>query len=90
MRKTILLKSRYNEIHRLERIGGKNSCLFLFVPADDYYRLGFNEDEKDGYDFVDPSGGPIIHVGMKFDGLNKIVKSIHRNKTDNKIIIKFE
>lgn len=31
MRKTILLKSRYGETHRLERIGEKDSHLFLLV-----------------------------------------------------------
>lgn len=89
MRKTILLKSRYREIHRLERIGGRDSHLFLFVPADDYCRLGLSGKEEDGYDFVDPSGGPYIRVGMRFDSLNKTVKSIRRNK-DGKIIIEFE
>lgn len=89
MRKTILLKSRYNEIHRLERIGESNSHLFLFVPADDYYRVGLKEEGKDDYDFVDPSGGPFIHVGTFFKDLNKTVKSIKRNE-DNKIVIEFE
>lgn len=42
MRKTILLKSRYSETHKLERIGESNSHLFLFIPQDGYYRLGFN------------------------------------------------
>lgn len=89
MRKTILLKSRYGETHRLERIGEKDSHLFLFIPSDGYYRLGFSGKEEDGYDFVDPSGGPFIHVGTKFNGINKTVKSIRKNK-DNKIIIEFE
>lgn len=89
MRKTILLKSRYGETHRLERIGGRDSHLFLFIPADDYYRLGLSVEKEDIYDFVDPSGGPFIHVGTKFDGINKTVKSIRKNK-DDKIIIEFE
>lgn len=89
MRKTILLKSRYGETHRLERIGEKDSHLFLFIPSDGYYRLGFSGKEEDGYDFVDPSGGPLIRVGMRFDSLNKTVKSIRRNK-DDKIIIEFK
>lgn len=89
MRKTILLKSRYGETHRLERVGGSTSCLFLFVPADGYYRLGLSGKEEDGYDFVDPSGGPFISVGTKFESLNKTVKSIKRNE-DNQIVIEFE
>ena len=55
MRKTILLKSRYGKTHKLERIGGSDSHLFLFIPQDGYYRLGFNGKEEEGYDFVDPS-----------------------------------
>lgn len=89
MRKTILLKSRYNEIHRLERIGGKDSCLFLFIPADDYYRLGYSGKEGDSYDFIDPSGGPFIGVGMKLMSVNRVIKSINKNK-DDKIILEFE
>lgn len=90
MRKTILLRSRYNETHRLERIGGKDSHLFLFVPSDGYYRLGLSGDEeKDGYYFVDPSGGPFIRVGAKFESLNKTVKSIRKNQ-DGELTIEFE
>lgn len=88
MKKTILLKSRYNEIHRLERIGESDSHLFLFVPADDYYRVGLREDEKDGYDFVDPSGGPFIQAGCKLNCINKVVKSIIGS--EDGIIIEFE
>ena len=89
MRKTILLKSRYGETHKLERIGGSDSHLFLFIPQDDYYRLSFNGKEEDGYDFVDPSGGPFISVGTKLESLNKVVKSIKRDN-NNRVIIEFE
>lgn len=88
MRKDILLKSRYGETHRLERIGESNSHLFLFVPSDDYYRVGFSEDEKDGYDFVDPSGGPFIQVGCVLNCVNKVVKAI--TKSEDGIVIEFE
>ena len=88
MRKVILLKSRYGETHRLERIGGSDSHLFLFVPSDDYYRVGFNENEKDDYDFVDPSGGPFIQVGSILNCVNKVVKSI--TKSEDGIVIEFE
>lgn len=88
MKKTILLKSRYNEIHRLERIGESNSHLFLFVPADDYYRVGLKENKKDDYDFVDPSGGPFIKAGCKLSCINKVVKSITKSKDG--ITIEFE
>lgn len=89
MRKVIRLKSRYGEIHKLVRIGEKNSHLFLFIPADTCYRVGFSDNEMKVIEFVDPSGGPFIYVGMKFDNPNKTVKSIRYNE-NNKIIIEFE
>lgn len=82
------MKSRYGETHRLERIGESDSHLFLFVPSDDYYRVGFSEDEKDGYDFVDPSGGPFIQVGCILNCVNKVVKAI--TKSEDGIVIEFE
>lgn len=86
MRKTILLKSRYGEIHKLKRIGGNTSRLFLFAPVDDYYRLGYEENSDNNLNFVDPSGGPFIQKGAMIDGF--IVKSI---SIDNgRIIIEFE
>ena len=88
MRKTILLKSRYGETHKLERIGGSDSHLFLFIPQDGYYRLGFNGKEEEGYDFVDPSGGPFIQAGRKLSCINKVVKSI--TKSEDGIVIEFE
>lgn len=89
MRKIILLKSRYGEIHRLERIGGRDSHLFLFIPADDYYRLGLSVEKEDSYDFVDPSGGPFIHAGNKIGDISSAVKTIYKNK-EGKIILEFE
>lgn len=88
MRKTILLKSRYGETHKLERIGENHSHLFLFIPQDGYYRLGFNGKEEEGYDFVDPSGGPFIQAGRKLNCINKVVKSI--TKSEDGIVIEFE
>lgn len=89
MRKVICLKSRYGETHKLVRIGEKNSHLFLFIPKDTCYRVGFSDSEMKVIEYVDPSGGPLIHVGMKFDNPNKTVKSIYYNE-DNKIIIEFK
>lgn len=88
MRKTILLKSRYGETHKLERIGGIDSHLFLFIPQDGSCRLGFNGKEEESYDFVDPSGGPFIQAGRKLNYINKVVKSITKSKDG--IVIEFE
>lgn len=86
MRKTILLKSRYGETHRLERIGEKDSHLFLFVPADRYYRIGIDSHINNSIEFVDPSGGPFIYVGGEVEG--NIVKYI--SKKEQGIVIEFE
>ena len=89
MRKTILLKSRYGEVHRLKRIGGSDSHLFLFNPANDNFRIGYRGLDMKIIEFVDPSGGPYIYVGKRFDNLNKTVKSIFENE-DKSIAIEFE
>lgn len=80
------MKSRYNETHRLERIGESLSHLFLFVSSDGYYRLGGYNKEEDSYDFVDPSGGPFMRKGTEIDG--NIIKSI--SKDEEGVIIEFE
>lgn len=93
MRKVIRLNSRYGEIHKLIRIGEKNSHLFLFVPANNYYRIGFRDAEMNVLEFVDPSGGPFIKVGINLASYDNkkdlIVKSISRNNNNN-IIVEFE
>ena len=72
----------------MERIGGSDSHLFLFIPQDSYYRLGFNSKEEEGYDFVDPSGGPFIQAGRNLNCINKVVKSI--TKSEDGVVIEFE
>lgn len=80
MKTTILLKSRYGENHRLDRIGQEDSKLYLFVPEGVSYRVGYKGDPgtKD-YDFVDPSGGPFIRVGGYLEEAGSTVKSIRGN-----------
>lgn len=90
MRKTIVLKSRYGDTNRLDRIGQEDSCSFLFVPKDDYYRVGYKGDTGDNdYQFVDPSGGPFISVGMYLEEADAVVKSIKGNENGG-IEIEFE
>lgn len=80
MRTTIVLKSRYGEKHRLDRIGQEDSKLYLFIPEGGSYRVGFQGDPNTKvYDFVDPSGGPFISVGKYLEEADATVKSIKGN-----------
>lgn len=81
------IKSRYGDIHKLERIGGEDSCLFLFIPTSEYTRIGYNEDGS--YAFIDPSGGPFLQVGDTVEELDRTIKSICQSP-DRGYIIEFE
>lgn len=70
--KTIELKSRYGDIHILEKIEDKK---YKFLPSDNYMRCGLTDD-KNKYHFVDPSGGPFISVGSILPEINSKVKDI--------------
>lgn len=76
MDEVIYLTSRYNDTHRLERIGESDSHLFS-LKTEFSYRVGFNEDSTE-YIFVDPAGGPFLTVGSKVD--NYTIKSIRKGK----------
>ena len=69
---TIELKSRYGDIHILEKIEDKK---YKFLPSDDYMRVGLTNDKRK-YHFVDPSGGPFISVGSILPEVNSKVKDI--------------
>jgi hypothetical protein len=69
---TIELKSRYGDIHILEKIEDKK---YKFLPSDNYMRCGLTDD-KNKYHFVDPSGGPFISVGSILPEVNSKVKDI--------------
>ena len=68
----IELKSRYGDIHILEKIEDKK---YKFLPSDEYMRVGLTED-RNKYYFVDPSGGPFISVGSILPEVNSKVKDI--------------
>lgn len=68
----IELKSRYGDIHILEKIEDKK---YKFLPSDNYMRCGLTE-YKNKYHFVDPSGGPFISVGSILPEVNSKVKDI--------------
>lgn len=68
----IELKSRYGDIHILEKIEDKK---YKFLPSDEYMRVGLTED-RNKYYFVDPSGGPFISVSSILPEVNSKVKDI--------------
>lgn len=80
MKQTIILKSRYGDNHRLDRIGQEDSNIYKFVPVGGTYRAGFKGDfDTKDYNFVDPSGGPFISIGMYLEEADATVKSIKEN-----------
>ena len=68
----IELKSRYGDIHILEKIEDKK---YKFLPSNNHMRCGLTED-RNKYYFVDPSGGPFISVGSILPEVNSKVKDI--------------
>ena len=64
-----ILPNRYGDLVQLVKQDGN---LYLLDGDLDYMRVGFNEDKS--INFVDPSGGPFIQIGSKWD--NFTIKSI--------------
>lgn len=56
----ITLKSRYNDIYQLIPIEDNK---YKFEGNIDYMRVGFKDKTMDIIDFINPSGGPMIHIG---------------------------
>lgn len=67
MKQEVLLRSRYGDTYRLERIGEKDSHLFSFKGNTDYLRIGIDNSRKGHYIFIDPPGGPFMSVDSKID-----------------------
>ena len=57
-----VLDNRYGDLVQLIRQDGN---LYLLDGDLDYMRVGYNDDKS--INFVDPSGGPFIRVGAKWD-----------------------
>lgn len=73
--KEIEVLSRYNDKYKLIPLNDKT---YLF-DCGEYIRVGFNENDENNYDFVDPSGGPFVSKGYKFDD-DHIVKRVFRHE----------
>lgn len=57
-----VLPNRYGDLVQLVKQDGN---LYLLNGDLDYMRVGYNEDKT--INFVDPSGGPFLRVGAKWD-----------------------
>lgn len=80
--KKIELGNRYGDRNYLEQVDENMYILRLDPQSADYCRVGLKEGtewEDKEYSFVDPSGGPFIHVGSyEIDG--KPVKYIYEKE----------
>lgn len=70
--KDIILISRYREKHVLKHLYDNT---YVFLPKDGYMRAGYFDDNKT-IAFVDPSGGPFLHVGTTLEENKKKILSI--------------
>lgn len=70
--KDIILISRYREEHVLKHVYGKT---YVFIPKGGYMRIGYFDDNET-IAFVDPSGGPFLHVGSTLEENKKKILSI--------------
>ena len=57
-----VLDNRYGDLIQLIKQDGN---IYLLDGDLNYMRVGYNEDKT--IDFVDPSGGPFMRVGAKWD-----------------------
>ena len=74
MKTEIKLESRGGLNNKLVQL--KDEPLKFQLKTDFNYRVGFNDEAKDEYTFIDPAGGPFIAVGSEIDGHK--VKAIHK------------
>lgn len=95
----IILNNRYKVINKLIEFNENEFYLELGDPKElDFCRVGWNPDEHSYEDkefiFIDPSGGPFITIGTKFEEVPdmKVIRIYEKsltNKEDKKFIIKF-
>lgn len=72
----IILKSRYGEEHKLRRLldkEGNPSNVYILIPFAGNIRIGY---EGSTNLFIDPSGGPFMHIGSEIKEVGKVLKSI--------------
>ena len=84
----ILLNNRYRETNYLKKVDENKYELVL--ETYDYVRYGLwnPEDNKRGYSFVDPTGGPFMSVGSKLPTTDKEIDEIITEKNKVYILVK--
>lgn len=84
--KLILLSNRYGEHNYLRKID-KNK--YKYESKNGYLRVGYKEaTQEDGYQFIDPSGGPFMAIGSEVFGINGKISNIE--STESGFILTFE
>jgi hypothetical protein len=81
--KAKVLPNRYNYYVAL----WPTSNIYKFVAderATNHYRIGFNDDKSIA--FIDPPGGPMLHVGYEVEGCGKLKSII---PTDSEFLLIF-
>lgn len=86
-KKSIELYNRYHSKLWLEFIEDNKWVLKGDNDAMDYYRVGYEHDNK-SIRFIDPSGGPFLSVGTIVNG--KKITSIERGTSDYIFILEDE
>lgn len=81
--KEIEVLSRYNDKYKLTPLNDKQ---YLF-ECGEYVRVGYDKPDDKEYLYVDPSGGPFVSKGYKFDD-DHIVKRVFQHEKG--IAIEFE
>jgi len=77
--KTAEYTNRYGDVITFQYINENQ----IQMIGGNYYRTGYNEDKT--INFVDPSGGPYLGVGMDIgryfeDGVKRVIKSVESNE----------
>lgn len=69
------IKSRYGADRT---INGHGKGWYTMEGRADFLRAGMTEDNT-GVAYLDPEGGPFLHVGDDFEGLGKIVSLLQED-----------
>ena len=85
IKELVLLNNRYGESNYLRKIE-KNK--YKYEGETDYLRIGYKDDSKNEYQFIDPSGGPFLSIGSEVFGIKGKLKDISLINDD--FILTFE
>ena len=70
----VLLPNRYGDNNYLRQIDNNK---YRYESENGYLRIGYKGDtEQDGYQFIDPSGGPFMTIGSEVYGIEGKISEI--------------